>query len=183
MAFNAARAQNSLTAPRVCARSGTGYPMLPHPVVNKAPNPTKEEPFCVVRDNLISGAQPRPCRLTLPRRAHLAGRRRAEMLVHDAERLANPQDVLNRVVYDCIEPNPNTFTKGGAAGGAAAAAGDLPPYYTKTDPADTTLIFESRFECGNLRRCARPPASRNCSREGRCVHRAGRSRCMSTSTT
>ena len=29
--------------------------MNPHPVVNKAPNPTKEEPFCAVRDNIISG--------------------------------------------------------------------------------------------------------------------------------
>jgi len=28
----------------------------------------------------------------------------------------------------------------------------LNPYYVKQAPADTTLIFESRFECGNLRR-------------------------------
>jgi hypothetical protein len=86
---------------------------------------------------------------TLPGRGGAAS---AEMLVHDAERLANPQDVLNRVVYDCIEPNPNTFK--GNTGGAATAGQDgaLPPYYTKTDPADTTLIFESRFESGNLRR-------------------------------
>lgn len=132
--------------------------MNPHPVVNKAPNPTKEEPFCVVRDNIISGANPTrwfpSLRQAYARAAALAA---AEMLVHDAERLANPQDVLNRVVYDCIEPNPNAF-KGGSAGfssgGAAATAADgtLLPYYTKTDPADTTLIFESRFESGNLRR-------------------------------
>ena len=28
----------------------------------------------------------------------------------------------------------------------------LKPYYVKQDPTDTTLIFESRFESGNLRR-------------------------------
>jgi hypothetical protein len=28
----------------------------------------------------------------------------------------------------------------------------LRPYYVKQDPTDTTLIFESRFESGNLRR-------------------------------
>jgi cytosolic carboxypeptidase protein 2/3 len=28
----------------------------------------------------------------------------------------------------------------------------LKPYYVKYDPSDTTLIFESRFESGNLRR-------------------------------
>jgi hypothetical protein len=29
---------------------------------------------------------------------------------------------------------------------------NLRPYYVKQDPSDTTLIFESRFESGNLRR-------------------------------
>ena len=52
--------------------------------------------------------------------------------------------------YDCIEPNPNTFKGAGAP--TAGSDGALPPYYTKTDPEDTTLIFESRFESGNLRR-------------------------------
>jgi hypothetical protein len=113
---------SSIPAPK----TGTGYPMNPHPAVNRAPNPTKDEPFCAVRENLIS-----------------------EMLVHDAERLANPQNVLNRVVYDCIEPNPSA-----ARGNASAPPADscLPPYYTKTGPDDTTLVFESRFESGNLRR-------------------------------
>ena len=31
----------------------------------------------------------------------------------------------------------------------------LRPYYLKSDPEDTTLIFESRFESGNLRRAIR----------------------------
>ena len=29
---------------------------------------------------------------------------------------------------------------------------NLKPYYVKSDPDDSTLIFESRFESGNLRR-------------------------------
>jgi|EP01047_Picozoa_sp_COSAG01_P020674 hypothetical protein len=107
-------------------KTGTGYPMNSHPVVNRAPNPTNEEPFCVVRDNIIS-----------------------EMLVHDAERLANPQDVLNRVVFDCIEPNPSAFR---SASATPAPQSELPPYYSKAGESDTTVSFESRFECGNLRR-------------------------------
>lgn len=105
--------------------------MNAHPVVNRAPNPTFEEPFCDVRENIIS-----------------------DMLVHDAERLANPQSVLNRVVFDCIEPNPNKTKSAGAAAPSSSSASqsELPEYYTKTDDSDTTLLFESRFECGNLRR-------------------------------
>jgi hypothetical protein len=29
---------------------------------------------------------------------------------------------------------------------------DLPPWYCPASPADDTLVFESRFESGNLRR-------------------------------
>lgn len=29
---------------------------------------------------------------------------------------------------------------------------DLNPYYPLADPSDTTLVFESRFESGNLKR-------------------------------
>ena len=29
---------------------------------------------------------------------------------------------------------------------------NVEPYYTHKSPADTTIIFESRFESGNLRR-------------------------------
>ena len=61
----------------------------------------------------------------------------AEMLVHDAERLANPQNVLNRVVYDCIEPNPNGLKQNGQA--PAPPAGSLPPYYTRTGPDVSVL--------------------------------------------
>ena len=30
----------------------------------------------------------------------------SRMLMHDAERMANPHTVMNRVVYDAIDPNP-----------------------------------------------------------------------------
>merc|ERR1712224_822286 len=33
--------------------------------------------------------------------------------------------------------------------------GELPPYYTPTGPDDKTLVFESRFESGNLRRAVK----------------------------
>eukprot|EP01051_Picozoa_sp_SAG22_P015362 SAG22_NODE_1995_length_3187_cov_5.074482_2_plen_183_part_00 len=47
-----AASMESIPAPK----TGTGYPMNPHPAVNRAPNPTKDEPFCAIRENLISGA-------------------------------------------------------------------------------------------------------------------------------
>merc|ERR1712232_888028 len=36
-----------------------------------------------------------------------------------------------------------------------AQAEDVPPFYSLEGPEDTTLIFESRFECGNLRRAVK----------------------------
>jgi hypothetical protein len=51
---------------------------------------------------------------------------------------------MHRVVYDCIDPSPyNT---------ASAPEGELPSFYAKQHDDDHTLIFESRFESGNLRR-------------------------------
>lgn len=37
----------------------------------------------------------------------------------------------------------------------------LKPFYVKKDPKDTTLIFESRFESGNLRRASKHPTEPN----------------------
>eukprot|EP00792_Barthelona_sp_PAP020_P003925 TRINITY_DN1760_c0_g1_i1.p1 TRINITY_DN1760_c0_g1~~TRINITY_DN1760_c0_g1_i1.p1 ORF type:complete len:995 (+),score=192.08 TRINITY_DN1760_c0_g1_i1:71-3055(+) len=53
------------------------------------------------------------------------------------------RDCINRIVYDSIEypegpPNP--------------LIGELKPWYIPVGQADSTLIFESRFESGNLRR-------------------------------
>ena len=86
-----------------------------------------------------------------------------DMLLKDAERLSKPDLVLNRVVYDSIEPNAAQgatadSTKPAPRPSAAMGAGpggdsvDLPAYYQLNDPLDDTLVFESRFESGNLRR-------------------------------
>jgi len=54
--------------------------------------------------------------------------------------------VLNRVVYDSIEPNL------AQRGAAPLPDGRLRPYYELAGADDDTLVFESRFESGNLRR-------------------------------
>ena len=54
--------------------------------------------------------------------------------------------LLNKIVYDQQEPaltralNPKSYEV------------DLLPYYLPANKGDTTLIFEGRFESGNLRR-------------------------------
>jgi hypothetical protein len=35
----------------------------------------------------------------------------AQMLMHDAERMANPHTVMNRVVFDAIDSNPTTAAR------------------------------------------------------------------------
>lgn len=170
------------------ARTGTNFPMA-------RPPPPHVFPLGAGTEEVEHFNPPEPL---LTRREGVL----ANVLIHDAERMANPQNVLNCVVYDSIEPPPpastaagnggdergegaanGSSTPSGGAGGAgspedsgedsgvgnpaafvrppAAAAGaageqrehvDLPPYYTPTGPEDTTLVFESRFESGNLRR-------------------------------
>ena len=82
-----------------------------------------------------------------------------DMLLRDAERLAKPDSVRNRVVYDSIEPNP-IKAKVSPTGKSLPRPGtndkpgvvELDPYYVLKDQSDSTLVFESRFESGNLRR-------------------------------
>ena len=82
-----------------------------------------------------------------------------DMLLRDAERLAKPDSVRNRVVYDSIEPNP-IKAKVSPTGKSLPQPGtndkpgvvELDPYYVLKDQGDSTLVFESRFESGNLRR-------------------------------
>ena len=60
----------------------------------------------------------------------------------------NP-DFIPRLVYDCTyecsgyQPIPTSPPK-------SRYFDKLPDYYNLKTPADTTLIFESRFESGNL---------------------------------
>jgi hypothetical protein len=66
-------------------------------------------------------------------------------LRREADRIENQESLLNRLVYDCIDPGPNSPP-------ADSPAGELTPYYVPSSEDDHTLIFESRFESGNLRR-------------------------------
>src|SRR3989338_6581077 len=89
------------------------------------------------------------------------------LLLDDAQRMTNQSALLNRVVYDCIDPSPmysnssanattatqnilemnNTTTNT-----APQPRQELKQYYVPINKDDTTLFFESRFESGNLRR-------------------------------
>lgn len=70
-----------------------------------------------------------------------------ESLRREAERVAHQESVMNRVIFDSIDPSPfSTAQK------AQPVEGEVSPFYIPTGPEDVTLMFESRFECGNLRR-------------------------------
>mmetsp|Transcript_4988 Transcript_4988/g.18739 ORF Transcript_4988/g.18739 Transcript_4988/m.18739 type:complete len:969 (-) Transcript_4988:1282-4188(-) len=82
----------------------------------------------------------------------------AKMVLHDSQRLANPHTLLNRVVFDCIDPSPmhqlsasHQFSYNNRMRGSMTP-GQLMPYYIPMSKDDNTLVFESRFESGNLRR-------------------------------
>ena len=62
--------------------------------------------------------------------------------------MVHQENLLNRVVYDAIDPSPYT----GAVPTDASETGNVPPFYIPTSAEDNTLLFESRFESGNLRR-------------------------------
>jgi hypothetical protein len=68
-----------------------------------------------------------------------------ESLRREAERVAHQESLLNRVVFDAIDPSPYNPTN-------ACADGDVPQFYSPMGADDITLLFESRFESGNLRR-------------------------------
>jgi len=68
-----------------------------------------------------------------------------------------PENFCNRsrVVYDAFEANP---AQRATPGHPVDPASGMPwPYYAPTDPSDDTLVFESRFESGNLRRAVHVP--------------------------
>lgn len=57
---------------------------------------------------------------------------------------------MNRVVYDCIDPSP--YNASNPLADQQTADGEFPQFYTPSSNDDYTLVFESRFESGNLRR-------------------------------
>ena len=120
-------------------KTGVNVPMIwppPHHIRYVSPEP---EPLYIKRPNLVE-----------------------DMMIHDAERLQRPESVLNRVIFDSVELPPHLKAPGRQSPSAAADTGhtghtglppgDLAPYYQAESEEDTTLIFESRFEGGNLRR-------------------------------
>jgi hypothetical protein len=64
----------------------------------------------------------------------------------DQRRHTNPSAVHSKVVFDSIEPNPSWRS------GPGVEKGGVRQYWEPVGPNDDTLIFESRFESGNLRR-------------------------------
>ena len=113
-------------------KTGVNVPMIwppPHHIRYVSPEP---EPLYIMRPNLVE-----------------------DMMIHDAERLQRPESVLNRVIFDSVELPPHLKAPGRSPSAAADTGlppGDLAPYYQAESEEDTTLIFESRFEGGNLRR-------------------------------
>ena len=94
--------------------------------------------------------------------------------MHDAERMSRPDDVINRLVYDShdcpgtdsqpwrtIRPELWPFKSNKLRRDLEQSAGimlttfvsqALQAWYTPENSSDETLVFESRFESGNLRR-------------------------------
>lgn len=76
----------------------------------------------------------------------------------DAERLTAPGASLNRVVFDLPLPSVSNLLNARSERAEPApppppvTLASLPARYTPQGDNDATLVFESRFECGNLRR-------------------------------
>ena len=68
-----------------------------------------------------------------------------DWLRREAERVAHQENLMNRVVYDCIDSSPYSSS-------IEPKEGELSPFYQIQSEDDYTLVFESRFESGNLRR-------------------------------
>eukprot|EP00948_MAST-09A_sp_MAST-9A-sp1_P003717 g3717.t1 len=144
-------------------KTGISIPMITPPPVHLHQFQNAVEPILPLRPNIVS-----------------------DMLLRDAQRVANSESSINRVVFDSIEMNPETVNSSSSSadsGNDAASSSDqsaermhcvgtdpsmqssgnpnhpqssskstLKPYMQLNNPNDTTLLFESRFESGNLRR-------------------------------
>ena len=120
--------------PGLPAKTGTGYRLCENPL----------------KDMLhVRGLPPEPLEEPEPGIAE-------QMVMHDAERIQVPGNVRNFVVYDAHQASASGgggSTGGGSdAAGNGDAAGDLPSNYEPRGSDDHTLVLNSRFESGNLRR-------------------------------
>jgi hypothetical protein len=68
-------------------------------------------------------------------------------LRREVESIVFAETFINQIVYDSKEPSPYTKEID-----PANHSVDVLPYYLPKNKEDTVLVFESRFECGNLRR-------------------------------
>lgn len=94
-----------------------------------------------------------------------------DCLRREAERIANQDILINKIVYDCSEADPGKKQPEGDQQAEPEVPEwqdgripsiptksdcdndeDFPPWYQLKGPKDTTLQFESRFECANLKR-------------------------------
>lgn len=71
-----------------------------------------------------------------------------ESLRREAERVAHQEDLMNRVIFDSIDASPYTNSHSTSA----PVEGEVSQFYIPKSEDDKTLLFESRFESGNLRR-------------------------------
>lgn len=71
-----------------------------------------------------------------------------ESLRREAERVAHQEALMNRVIFDSIDQSPYTSS----SPTQQPVEGEINPFYILQSPEDKTLLFESRFESGNLRR-------------------------------
>ena len=66
----------------------------------------------------------------------------------ERERAEHPENIMNRVVYDCLDPAPHQLVD--------PREGELAPYYLPSSAEDCTLVFASKlgicaepFKCMN----------------------------------
>lgn len=109
------------SSPAIPVKTGTSCPMMKVP-----PYHIKEaeefEPLYTPRDNILE-----------------------DCLRREAQRVAHQENLMHRVVYDCIDPSPYNPQPD-------LPEGEIAQFYKKQNADDHTLYFESRFESGNLRR-------------------------------
>jgi len=70
-----------------------------------------------------------------------------DVLRWESRRIQHLTPAQNRIVYEAVDVNPErpyAHVKG--------TVDDMQPYYMPADDTDYTLVFDSRFEAGNLRR-------------------------------
>mmetsp|Transcript_13587 Transcript_13587/g.20576 ORF Transcript_13587/g.20576 Transcript_13587/m.20576 type:complete len:732 (-) Transcript_13587:52-2247(-) len=129
--YNKRKPESSFSPTIPLPKNGTGLPMQipgPHHIHSL---PSEPEETYQITDTLV-----------------------ARMVLHDSQRMANPHTLLNRVVYDCIDPSPMHYKQSSMSkrNRKSTLGPALKPYYIPMSKDDTTLVFESRFESGNLRR-------------------------------